>query len=168
MAWRARLASAVNWLRSRQEVGKDGRHIFYSEYVGKGVPEKRYVEFLDGDLTDSSHGMPTEWWAWLHNRRDAPPTPEELQRSSVQAERLQQRVQRLEDDDARERLRQFGAKLPQHSTAAEDARRERVKERLMRSANENLARGGPGVLIPSSTETTEFEPESWTPNKKDS
>jgi len=165
MAWRSRLSSAVNWLRSRKEVGKDGRHIFYSEYVGKGLPEKRYVEYLDGDLTDSSHGMKTEWWSWLHNRRDDPPSSDEIERSSLQAERLQQRVQILEDEDARQRLRQFGAKLPQTS-AAEDVRRERVKERLMRGANENLARGGPGVMIPSSTETTEFEPESWTPNKK--
>eukprot|EP00171_Calliarthron_tuberculosum_P020955 IDg20955t1 len=163
MTWRVQLTRTVNWLRSRRKVGVDGRHTFYSEYVGRAHPEKRYVEYEDGDLCDSSHGMHTEWWAWLHNRRDEPPTPAEIAAARARADALQRRVQIIEEEDARQRLRQFaGATSPK----TDEVRRERAKERLLRTANEKAAAGF--ARLPSSdaipNDSTEaFKPEAWTP-----
>lgn len=170
--WRTRLTQAVNWLRSRRLVGEDGRHEFYSEYIGSGVPEKRYVEFKDREICDSSSGMPTEWWAWLHNRRDDPPTVAEIDASRARAEKLAQRVRALEAEDARQRLRQFAGAAPRKGDVS-DVKRERVKERLLRSANEKAAAthvpatksdSTPGTMQKNTGEGTEaFEPEAWTP-----
>ena len=159
-----RFRAALNWLRSRREVGRSGRHVFYTEYVERGAPERRYVEFDDGDLTDSAHGMPTEWWAWLHNRRDDPPTEGELKMSAARAESLQRRVRAIEDEDRRQQLRAASGRTAAHAaySSADDVRRERAKERLTRQANE-------GSLLPgknTDAETTEFTPEAWTPGEK--
>ncbi len=160
MSWRTRWGAAINWLRSRREIGREGRHTFFAEYVGQGQPERRYVEYADGDLTDSSHGMATEWWAWLHGRREDPPTAMEIERSRRSAAALAKRVAALEDEDRRERLRQ-GLSSGLGDNKAGAVRRERVKERLLRSANEKNA----GADAQSAAgETEEFKPEAWTPN----
>lgn len=177
MAWRGQVTRVVNWLRSRRKVGQDGRHTFYAEYMGLENPEKRYVEYEDGDICDSSHGMHTEWWAWLHNRRDEPPTASEITAARARAVALQRRVQIIEEEDARQRLRQFaGSNIPK----SDEVRRERAKERLFRSANEKTAAEfakpptsnasqersvKPGGGAPNNS-TESFEPEAWTPPDK--
>lgn len=154
MSWRTRLGTALNWLRSRREIGRDGRHTFFAEYTGQGQPERRYVEYADGDLTDSSHGMATEWWAWLHGRREHPPTSAELERSRRNAAALAKRVAALEDEDRRERLRQGLT-----GSTGDNVRRERVKERLLRSASASVVNEDMGR-----DNTEEFKPETWVPS----
>lgn len=168
--WRNRLAAAVNWVRSRRLVGEHGRHAFYAEFVASDVPEKRSVEYKDRDICDSSTTMPTEWWAWLHNRRDDPPTADEISASEIGAERLARRVKALEEEDARQRLRQFaGAAKPKEGGS--EVRRERVKERLLRSANDKSAAankpGGQQAGVEGEGTVEAFEPESWTPPSRE-
>lgn len=176
MAWRGRVTRAVNWLRSRRKVGEDGRHTFYAEYMGRGEAEKRYVEYEDGDICDSSNDMHTEWWAWLHNRRNQPPTPDEISNARARANALQRRVKILEEEDARQRLRQF-ASQPNTDAKSEGVRRERAKERLLRSANDKAAAAfahpspeqHSGLQPPGGApnDTAEaFETEEWSPSEK--
>lgn len=155
----AQFRAAINWLRSRREVGRSGRHVFYSEYVARNTPERRYVEYADGNLTDSSHGMPTEWWAWLHNRRDDPPTEKELATSAARAEALQRRVKALEDEDRRQQLRVASGR-PAAAAAADHAAR--AKLRLLRQATSKSV--GKSAKQDAPAETEEFEREDWNPN----
>lgn len=95
----------VDWLWSRRQVGEDAYHRYYAEYVGKGVAERRYVEYKDGNHVHASDRMDTEWWSWLHNRRSLPPTEEELLIKRQQQHVLAQRVQAIELEEERRRLR---------------------------------------------------------------
>lgn len=129
--YRSRWQRAVDWMRSRRLVGEDGHHFFYSEFMGKGAAEKRYVEFKDSNITHSTDRMSTEWWAWLHNRRDTVPTAEELERSARNKDALAARVAALEAEDQKQRLRQFAG----GAARTEDPRHERQKDRLRQIAS---------------------------------
>lgn len=98
-----------DWVRSRRLVGEDENHLFYSEFVEKGKPERRYVEFKDNNILHSSDRMPIEWWSWLHNRRENVPTEEEIATSVRARESLAKRVAELEEEDERQRIRQMMA-----------------------------------------------------------
>lgn len=105
--WRARLSRTVDWLLSRRLMGEDAHHWFYTEFVARGAPERRYVLYKDRDHTHSSDRMAVEWWAWLHGRRDAVPGAEELARARGREKGLAERVKVLEAEDEKMRLRQF-------------------------------------------------------------
>lgn len=95
----------IDWLRSRRQVGEDAYHRYYAEFIAKGMPERRYVEYKDGNHVHVSDRMDTEWWSWLHNRRNLPPTEEELTTKQKQQHILAQRVQAIEMEEERRRLR---------------------------------------------------------------
>lgn len=105
--WRTRFSKLWDWVRSRRLVGEDENHLFYSEFVEKGKPERRYVEFKDSNALDSSDRMPVEWWSWLHNRREDVPSEEEIVSSVRARERLAERVAEIEQEDERQRIRQM-------------------------------------------------------------
>lgn len=178
--WRARLSKTWDWLRSRRLVGEDEHHLFFSEFVESGKPERRYVEYKDRNITHSSDRMPIEWWSWLHNRRDVVPTTLELAASETARHRLAERVAVLEAEDERERLRQMsglsqaagggtGEAAVQEEVQAK--RRRKVLLRLHNAATSAVPNGGGGVSPDGqkgqtgSTEAVDdFEPESWTPS----
>lgn len=134
--WRTRLARTWDWIRSRRLVGEDEHHLYYSEFVAKGKSERRYVEYKDRDITQSSDRMPIEWWSWLHNRRDAEPTPDEIALSERKQQNLAERVAILEAEDEKQRLRQY-AGSNQYPARAERraARRRDVLESLAKAAS---------------------------------
>lgn len=103
---RSRLSKLLDWVRSRRLVGEDDHHLFFTEFVEKGKPERRYVEYKDNNLTHSSDRMAIEWWSWLHNRRETVPTNEEVAASAQALRKLAERVAVLEAEDERQRLRQ--------------------------------------------------------------
>lgn len=103
--WRGRMLRAWDWLRSRRLVGEDEHHLFYSEFIARDEPERRYVEYKDRDHLSSSDRMHTEWWAWLHHRRKGTPTETELADDARRRAILATRVAQLEADDERNRLR---------------------------------------------------------------
>lgn len=117
---RSRLSKLVDWVRSRTLVGEDAHHLFFSEFIEKGKPERRYVEFKDNNLTHSSDRMAVEWWSWLHNRRDTVPTNEEVSASARALQKLAERVAILEAEDERQRLRQQNMQGTGTNTDAED------------------------------------------------
>lgn len=102
--------------------------MFFAEFVEKGKPERRYVEYKDNNLTHSSDRMAIEWWSWLHNRRETVPTNEEVAASARALQKLAERVAVLEAEDERQRLRQqnmnvyrTGNEDDQHSGPSADA-----------------------------------------------
>lgn len=95
----------VDWLWSRRQVGEDVYHRYYAEFTGRGKPDRRYVEYKDGNHIHASDRMDTEWWSWLHHRRDVPPTQQELEGKRNQKQILAQRVQAIEVEEERRRLR---------------------------------------------------------------
>lgn len=99
------MARAMDWVRSRRLVGEDEHHLFFSEFLGTGKPERRYVEYKDSDLTHSSDRMDVEWWAWLHNRRPTTPTAHELAQAARARAALADRVAIIQAEDERQRLR---------------------------------------------------------------
>lgn len=114
--WRSRLSKAWDWVCSRRLVGEDEHHLFYAEFVEKGKPEKRYVEYKDNDITQASDRLPIEWWSWLHNRRDDAPSTAEIIASIRARERLASRVAVLEAEDERQRLRQMSGMTSDSNT----------------------------------------------------
>lgn len=132
--WRTRLSKTWDWIRSRQLVGEDQHHFFYTEFISKGKPERRYVEFKDQNITHSSDRMSIEWWSWLHNRRDYTPSIEEIAMSELQQQTLAERVAVLEAEDERQRLRQFAGSSPggRAKSTEEEARARRRKKALLR------------------------------------
>lgn len=80
--------------------------MFFTEFVEKGKPERRYVEYKDNNITHSSDRMAIEWWSWLHNRRETVPTNAEIAASARALQKLAERVAVLEAEDERQRLRQ--------------------------------------------------------------
>lgn len=122
--WRTRFSRTWNWLRSRKLVGEDEHHLFYTEFIEEGKPERRYVEYKDSDITQSSDRMHIEWWSWLHNRRDSVPTAEEIAHAILKQERLKANVARIEAEDEKQRLRQFaGGKASSPEDVAERRKR---------------------------------------------
>eukprot|EP00190_Bangiopsis_sp_CCMP1999_P005318 CAMPEP_0198728910 /NCGR_PEP_ID=MMETSP1475-20131203/11926_1 /TAXON_ID= ORGANISM="Unidentified sp., Strain CCMP1999" /NCGR_SAMPLE_ID=MMETSP1475 /ASSEMBLY_ACC=CAM_ASM_001111 /LENGTH=184 /DNA_ID=CAMNT_0044491387 /DNA_START=68 /DNA_END=621 /DNA_ORIENTATION=+ len=108
MAWRGQIGRVMNWLRSREEVGRDKLgNIYYKVYAGHNT-EKRTVEYKSTDPSNITD-MPKEWWSWLHHSRDDPPTLKEIALSERQAGELKKRVERLEEADAKQRVRQFAS-----------------------------------------------------------
>lgn len=99
--------------------------MFYTEFIAKDKPERRYVEYKDQNITHSSDRMPIEWWSWLHNRREDIPTANELALSARKQESLAARVAVLEAEDEKQRLRQFagGAKTAKATDEEVSARR---------------------------------------------
>lgn len=132
--WKSGLARTWDWILSRRLVGEDRYHLFYSEFVAKGKPEKRYVEYKDKNITHSSDRMPIEWWSWLHNRRDSIPTLEELEFSELKKEHLAEKVAILEAEDEKQRLRQFSGTKPLRTNAEEEARARRRKNVMLELA----------------------------------
>ncbi|KAI0564991.1 NADH ubiquinone oxidoreductase subunit NDUFA12 [Gracilaria domingensis] len=180
--WRSRLTRALDWLKSRRLVGEDEHHLFYSEFIEKGKPERRYVEYKDSNILDSSDRMAVEWWAWLHNRRDTIPSIEEIQESELRKHVLAQRVAVIEMEDEKQRLRQFsGAPRTRSTSEAEAKRRKKVMMRLSKAASPAATDYDPGIVPVSNEEymnesrternTAEepqgagedFQPGSWTP-----
>lgn len=125
----------IDWLRSRRQVGEDAYHRYYAEFIAKGMPERRYVEYKDGNHVHVSDRMDTEWWSWLHNRRDLPPTQEELTTKQKQQHILAQRVQAIEMEEERRRLRMSLHNRGRHSedpytgSSAPDERPKNAAER---------------------------------------
>lgn len=137
--WRARISRTWDWLRSRKLVGEDRYHLYYTEFIERGKPERRYVEYKDNDITAASDRMHIEWWSWLHNRRDTVPSPHEIALSEIKQQQLAQRVAILEAEDEKQRLRQFAGAAqskPPHATEEEAVARRRNKAmmRLARAA----------------------------------
>lgn len=136
--WRTRISRTWDWLRSRKLVGEDQHHLYYTEFIEKGKPERRYVEYKDNDITSASDRMHIEWWSWLHNRRDTVPSPDEIAISDIKQQQLAQRVAILEAEDEKQRLRQFSGSVPnKHNTSytEEEARAKRRNKVMMRLAN---------------------------------
>lgn len=131
--WRTRLSKTWDWMLSRRLVGEDQRHLFFSEYISKGKPERRYVEYKDRDITNSSDRMPIEWWAWLHNRREAPPTAQEISISAEQQQILAERVAIIEAEDEKQRLRHFSGTAQEAGRA--ESRAQKRKNVLLELAN---------------------------------
>jgi NADH:ubiquinone oxidoreductase subunit len=147
--WRARLASACDWLVARSLAGTDSWGNKYYTQAVKGRADRRYVEFRDG--SPSPETMPVQWWAWLHGRRDAPPSPAELARAEADQEALAARVAVLCAEDAKERLRGLGDRTPgppspedasvKHEMhSASRAERQRVAMLQLASAQKDAAR----------------------------
>lgn len=153
--WRMRLSRTWDWIRSRTLVGEDKHHLFYSEFVSKGKPERRYVEFKDQNITHSSDRMSIEWWSWLHNRRDNIPTVEEIQLSERQQQRLAERVAVLEAEDEKQRLRQFAGTSPKTKATEEEVKARRRKKALLGLINAAVP---PGQSSEDSLSTRPFVP----------
>lgn len=148
--WRSRSFRIWDWLRSRRLVGEDQHHFFYAEFVASDKPERRYVEYKDRDITNSSDRMTIEWWSWLHNRRDSVPSDEEIMISALKKETLAKRVAVLEAEDEKQRLRQFsGAPIP--NVREEEAQARRRKKVLL---NLSRAAGPPNVNAGAVSATT--------------
>lgn len=133
--WRTRLSRTWDWIRSRKLVGEDEHHLFYTEFIAKDKPERRYVEYKDQNLTHSSDRMPIEWWSWLHNRRDDTPTSEELAMSEMKQQHLAQKVAILEAEDEKQRLRQFAGGSGMNKSSEEEVMARRRKKAMMRLTN---------------------------------
>eukprot|EP00189_Rhodosorus_marinus_P009331 CAMPEP_0184752770 /NCGR_PEP_ID=MMETSP0315-20130426/43755_1 /TAXON_ID=101924 /ORGANISM="Rhodosorus marinus, Strain UTEX LB 2760" /LENGTH=189 /DNA_ID=CAMNT_0027232123 /DNA_START=230 /DNA_END=799 /DNA_ORIENTATION=- len=117
MSWRAGLKWAKNWYLARTEVGRDKiGNVYYLQRV-KGRTEKRLVDYANGDATLVSK-VPNEWWSWLHYSRPDPPTPREIEISDAKAADLKRRVEALEEEDAKERVRQFAGRMPSYDDQA--------------------------------------------------
>lgn len=133
--WRTRLSRTWDWIRSRKLVGEDEHHFYYTEFIARDKPERRYVEYKDQNITHSSDRMPIEWWSWLHNSREDIPTVEEISLSAAQQESLAQKVAILEAEDEKQRLRQFAGGSPIPKAAEEEARARRRKKAMLRLTN---------------------------------
>lgn len=133
--WRSRLSKTWDWIRSRKLVGEDEHHFYYTEFIARDKPERRYVEYKDQNITHSSDRMPVEWWSWLHNRRDATPTIEEIAMSAAQQVSLAQKVAILEAEDEKQRLRQFAGGSPKSKATEEEVRARRRKKAMLRLTN---------------------------------
>lgn len=156
--WRARLSRTWDWLKSRRLVGEDERHLYYSEFVETGKPERRCVEFRDKDILNSCDRMPVEWWAWLHNRRDTIPTELEIETSQSKKQNLAARVAVLEAEDEKQRLRQFSAvSLRRSNSEAQARRRNKVILRLAKAASPPGTDGTPSNLVPQSFQDTAIQ-----------
>ena len=107
--------------------------MYYFEYVAKGKPERRCVEYKDRVILNSSDRMPIQWWSWLHNRRDTVPTPDEIARSELQKEILAEKVAILEAEDEKQRLRQFAGAA--HDLSKEEKRARRRKDVILEMRN---------------------------------
>lgn len=101
--WRARLLALWDRVLSRRLVGTDSHGNKYYIQDLRGRKERRIVEYRGGMM--STREVPVEWWAWLHLRRESPPTPEELARAARARESLAERVAALDAEDRKERLR---------------------------------------------------------------
>eukprot|EP00189_Rhodosorus_marinus_P006141 CAMPEP_0113971918 /NCGR_PEP_ID=MMETSP0011_2-20120614/12772_1 /TAXON_ID=101924 /ORGANISM="Rhodosorus marinus" /LENGTH=197 /DNA_ID=CAMNT_0000988005 /DNA_START=320 /DNA_END=914 /DNA_ORIENTATION=+ /assembly_acc=CAM_ASM_000156 len=109
---------AKNWYLARTEVGRDKiGNVYYLQRV-KGRTEKRLVDYANGDATLVSK-VPNEWWSWLHYSRPDPPTPREIEISDAKAADLKRRVKALEEEDAKERVRQFASKMSSYDEHAQ-------------------------------------------------
>ena len=153
------MSRTIDWLWSRRLIGEDENHRFYTEFVEKGKPEKRYVEYKDRNITHSTDRMPIEWWSWLHNRRDIPPTPEELVASEQRQRHLAQKVAILEAEDEKQRLRQFSAPKSETIEEKRTRRQAEVRQQLTQaSAMPSSARpSGDLDIVPSVTQTRSME-----------
>lgn len=99
------VASALNWLRSRRQVGDDrAGNKFFEQYVAADKPNRRLVEYYDGADVNSVNIL---WWQWLNHLREAVPSPEEVARLEAQRASLKRKVQKLEAEDEKLRLRQY-------------------------------------------------------------
>lgn len=134
--WRTRLSKVWDWLKSRKLVGEDDHHLYYSEFIEKNKPDRRYVEYKDKNILHSSDRMPIEWWAWLHNRRDTIPADSEIKEAELKRQSLAMRVAALEAEDEKQRLRQFsGAPKSPLRSEAEARRRKKAMMRLSKAAS---------------------------------
>lgn len=149
--WRSRLSRTIDWLWSRRLIGEDENHRFYAEFLEKGKPEKRYVEYKDQNITHSTDRMPIEWWSWLHNRRDTAPTPEELVASEQRQRHLAQKVAILEAEDEKQRLRQFSSPKSETMEEKKTRRQTEVRKQLTQAAAmPSTARPSGGLdIVPS-------------------
>uniref|UniRef100_A0A7S3E5T4 NADH dehydrogenase [ubiquinone] 1 alpha subcomplex subunit 12 n=1 Tax=Rhodosorus marinus TaxID=101924 RepID=A0A7S3E5T4_9RHOD len=57
--------------------------------------------------------------SWLHYSRPDPPTPREIEISDAKAADLKRRVKALEEEDAKERVRQFASKMSSYDEHAQ-------------------------------------------------
>eukprot|EP00177_Eucheuma_denticulatum_P000914 GFKZ01001657.1.p2 GENE.GFKZ01001657.1~~GFKZ01001657.1.p2 ORF type:complete len:196 (+),score=31.26 GFKZ01001657.1:680-1267(+) len=187
--WRARISRTWDWLRSRKLVGEDQHHLYYTEFIEKGKPERRYVEYKDNDITNASDRMHVEWWSWLHNRRDTVPSPDEIALSEMKQQQLAQRVAILEAEDEKQRLRQFAGAGPNSTSRAKEEegqarRRNKVMMRLAKAAAPKERATSDGAIIPNTEFNTQqdsgegisnpdkdptgsgedFQPGSWQPS----
>lgn len=155
----------VDWVWSRRQVGEDAHHRFYAEFISKGVPERRYVEYKDGNHIHASDRMDTEWWSWLHNRRSLPPTEEELATKMKQKHILEQRVQAIEMEEERRRLRMSFHNRNQQNAAERDVlRRRRTLLRLQQAASPRQAGPTPGGDDPPSSSRPDAPPHEDPPH----
>jgi NADH:ubiquinone oxidoreductase subunit len=159
--WRSKFAGAWDWMASRALVGHDAIGNSYFVSTTKGVPPKRFVEFRDG--VPNMESMPIEWWAWLHRRRDEPPTEKELMRAIKMSEILAERVAVLNAEDEKDRLRglKSGAKVSRGETPAERKRASLMQ--LASSPDVAFSDRPRRITKPASEGTDKFEPEAWAP-----
>lgn len=152
--WRIRLSRAWDWLRSRRLVGEDEHHLYYTEFIEKGKPERRYVEYKDQNITHSSDRMPIEWWSWLHSRRDDTPSAEEIASSEARQARLAERVAILEAEDEKQRLRQFaGSVSGKEGSMTEDEMRAKRRNNVMMQLARAATPKENGKEVVATTET---------------
>lgn len=70
--WRTRLTAVWDRALGRRPVGRDSfGNFFYLQTAEPGKRDRRIVENKTTGTPDAAE-MDTEWWAWLHNRREAP------------------------------------------------------------------------------------------------
>lgn len=100
--------------------------------------------------------IPPEWNAWLSARRDDPPSPEESQQRLLAAQRLKEKVKRLEEKDAAARVEEFSQRgLAPPAIGSE-----------IYDAAAAVAQKQSGVETAQTTSMDEAEPEAWNPNSK--
>jgi NADH:ubiquinone oxidoreductase subunit len=163
--WRSKMAVAWDWMASRKAVGRDVAGNFYYVSTTKGVPTRRFVEFKDG--VPSTETMPIEWWAWLHRRRDLPPTEEELARATRQSEALAERVAILNAEDEKDRLRSLASTREATKTTTPAERKRASLMQLASSPDVALSdrpRPQQQQQHLSSEQRDRFEPEEWRPS----
>jgi NADH:ubiquinone oxidoreductase subunit len=89
-------SQAKCFLTNKKYVGNDK---FGNFYYMKG--DRRLVE-MKGDFEPNK--IPVQWFSWLNQSREQPPTPEELQKFELKQEILKKKVKELEEKEQKNLL----------------------------------------------------------------
>ncbi len=68
-----------------------------------GKPERRFIEYLNNDYTNSE-SVPQAWYQWLNHLREHPPTITDLHTERANFARTQDRIREWEIQDQKKRL----------------------------------------------------------------